>query len=152
MRTLVLTIPKVVEGKCCRPEASSRHLIEDIEAKQLQLENKNAEILTLTNALNASKKEFESLLLHKTNEISNLNDTVDALRQENLMIRTLHNRDHMLNETFAELRDQIRIKDRTIMESSVKLSLLTQKLAQKEIEVKILKENNEKPIANQEYP
>lgn len=267
----VLKISKIVEDNCCRP---SQHLIADIKAKSLQLDSKNAELLTLRtavttlreekgssedaaklklsqknteisnlkNTLTSSKGEISSLkktleelrkekttseqrkslqllqkdnenkeldrnltltlqelatlrtlhdqeitklkntmttskseilslkrtleelqrdkttsdqrndlqLLQKDTEIKELDRNLTSTLQELAILRILHNQHNLLNETFAELRDQMRIKDRTILESSVKLSVLTQKLAQKEIDFNSLKKKNEMLLAEQE--
>lgn len=122
---------------------------------------KSSEIATLKNTLAATRNEILALkksmdalrsekaasenakdlnLQQKDNEISELKKTLTSNLQEIATLKTLQSHNHFLNATFAMLSSQIEQKDRSIVESSVKLSVLSEKISQKDNAINYLQQ------------
>lgn len=127
--------------------------MKDIEAKKLQLEQKNNEIVALKKTLDEKVISEKANVLQshqKDNEILELKRKEALHLQEIATLKTLQIQNNLLTETFTFLSSQIEQKDRLLVESSAKLHLLTKKIEQKDNAINYLQQKTATMKACQE--
>lgn len=149
-RTSVLTIPSIVETSCGRAaHPLDAQLKKDIEASDLQLQQKNNEILTLQETVNMLRKDKATCEQVKVQQAEQNNVEIAECRRnleskiaEITTLQSARASTELMNETFVFMRSQMEMKDRSILESSVKLSQMTEQIAQKNIAINYLQQKN----------